>query len=141
MQVPKNWDLPEEIKHRFGLKGAGHQRTMLAQGHLLLILHQLPLQKSDRPSSNSAPLGRRQPLFFWRSPEGRWRSDQGSPDIQGLQQHIRRYESASDEFTQRLQKAQWADDYYRLLQDIAPVELAAKNLHSTLQAAREGVGL
>ncbi len=139
VQVPQNWDLPEEIKRRFGLKGAGHQRAMVAQGHLLLILHVLPLQKGDRRSSLSDSLGRRQPIFFWRSSEGSWRSTPGTSGIQGLQQHLKRYETASEEFTQRLREAAWADDYFQLLQNIAPVELAAKNLHSALQSAREGV--
>jgi len=47
MKVPTNWGLPEEIKRRFGLKGAGHQRAMIAEGHLLLILHELPLEKRE----------------------------------------------------------------------------------------------
>ncbi|MCM1983033.1 CorA family divalent cation transporter [Lyngbya confervoides] len=139
MLVPKTWDLPEEIRRRFGLKGAGHQRAMAAEGHLLLILHCLPLTQGRGSSQSSDPLGRRQPVFFWRSPQGRWRSDHRISGIQGLQQHVKSYETASEALAKRLHRAQWADDYFQLLQDIAPVELAAKNLHATLQAAREAV--
>ncbi len=42
MNLPSSWQLPEEIRQRFGLKSAGKQRAMLADGHLLLVLHRAP---------------------------------------------------------------------------------------------------
>lgn len=139
MQVPNNWDLPDEIRRRFGLKGAGHQRAMVAEGHLLLILHVLPLEKREGHKAEKKKLGSRQAIFFWRSRDGQWRCDQNSSGLRSLQQHLKSYAMASDSLSQRLGDAQWADDYFQLLQRIAPVELAAKNLHTTLQSAREGI--
>lgn len=54
MQLPANWQLPDEINRRFGQRGAGKQRAMLAEQHLLLVLHKLP-----QPGSRQ-----RQGIFF-----------------------------------------------------------------------------
>jgi hypothetical protein len=42
MKLPQTWNLPVEIKQRFGQKRSGKQRAMLADGHLLLVLHKAP---------------------------------------------------------------------------------------------------
>lgn len=60
MQLPANWQLPDEIKRRFGQKGAGKQRAMLADDHLLLVLHKLP-----QPGSRL-----RQGISFGATPKG-----------------------------------------------------------------------
>ena len=63
MNLPM-WDLPDEIKRRFGQRGAGRQRAMVADGHLLLVLHKAP-QRGERE---------RKAVFFWRKPDGEWKS-------------------------------------------------------------------
>lgn len=139
MQFPRNWGLPDEIQRRFGVKGAGHQRAMLADGHLLLVLHEVPLEKREHHQPRSHQLGHRKPILFWRSPDGSWQCDRNASGLRSLQQHLKSFGLASDSLSERLVAAQWADDYFQLLQDITPVELAAKNLHTALQSAREGI--
>ena len=39
--LPYDWDVPEVFRKRLG-EGAGRQRCMTADGHLLLVLHQPP---------------------------------------------------------------------------------------------------
>ena len=33
MKLPILWELPDDIKERFGERGAGKQRAMVADGH------------------------------------------------------------------------------------------------------------
>ena len=126
--LPSNWKVPQVFRDRLGNK-VGRQRVMLADGHLLLVLH-APPAPDDR---------HRQGRFFWRSPEGTWQSSSLGDGIQALDKHLQQYlqdlhtlESAED-------RAQTADDYFPILQAIAPLHRSAGNMHNTLQEARESV--
>ena len=44
--LPATWEVPAEFRSRLGEK-AGRQRAMMAEGHLLLVLHAPP--KKDEP--------------------------------------------------------------------------------------------
>ena len=44
--IPHNWDVPQVFRDRLGTH-AGRQRTMHANGHLLIILHDVP--KAEDP--------------------------------------------------------------------------------------------
>jgi len=128
MSLPASWTLPETIQKRFG-KNPGKQRAMLADEHLLLILHQVPGEERDRRAA-----------FFWRQPDGAWRSStSSSAGLKPLVRHVQAYSDTGDALEQRYDQAQCAEDYFVLLEQLAPVRLAAQNLHATLQAAREGV--
>lgn len=129
MQLPTNWQLPDEIKQRFGQKGAGKQRAMLAQGHLLLVLHKLP-QPGNR---------QRQGIFFWRHPQGLWQCSDGGEGLPKLKKHLKDYSKVEQRLSQDYEQAEGAEDYFQLLEKLAPVCRAAKNMMDTLQAARENV--
>lgn len=129
MQLPANWQLPDEIKRRFGQKGAGKQRAMLADGHLLLVLHKLP-----QPGSRQ-----RQGIFFWRHPQGIWKCSEGGEGLPRLKKHLKGYSKAEQQLCQEYGQAALAEDYFQILETLAPICRAAKNMMDTLQAAREGV--
>lgn len=129
MQLPANWQLPDEIKRRFGQKGAGKQRAMLAEDHLLLVLHKLP-----QPGSRQ-----RQGIFFWRAPHGTWKCSEGGEGLPRLQKHLKDYSKAEQQLSQEYSQAALAEDYFQILENLAPLCRAAKNLMDTLQAAREDV--
>ncbi|MEB3358033.1 MAG: hypothetical protein VKK04_15000 [Synechococcales bacterium] len=59
MKLPPSWNLPDQIRNRFGQKSSGKQRAMLAEGHLLLVLHQVP-SPGDRTRTG---------IFYWRKPD------------------------------------------------------------------------
>ena len=128
-RLPSNWDLPEAIKIRFGQKHSGKQRAMVADGHLLLVLHKLPTHEMDE----------RDAAFFWRKPNGEWESTERGKGLFTLRQHVEAFDQAEERFRKQFQRASDAEDYFQLLRDIAPVSHAAKNLHGTLQAAREAI--
>lgn len=129
MKLPPAWQLPPEIKNRFGQKSSGKQRAMIAQGHLLLVLHKVP-QPGD---------AQRIGTFFWRKPDGSWEHSGGGVGIQPLMKHLREYEQVENQLSRRYEEADSADDYFELLESMSPVRHSARNLHSTLQSAREGI--
>jgi Mg2+ and Co2+ transporter CorA len=129
MRLPYSWDLPESITKRFGQRSIGKQRAMIAEGHLLLVLHKVP-----QPGVKN-----RQGVFFWRKPDGQWQNSVGGSGIQSLLQHLQSYSQAEEQFTKEYEQAQTVEDYFRILEGIAPLLIATKNLHSTLQDGREGI--
>ncbi|MEO0533670.1 MAG: CorA family divalent cation transporter [Cyanobacteria bacterium P01_A01_bin.123] len=129
MRLPADWRLPETIQNRFGQKGAGKQRAMLADGHLLLVLHRVP-QTHDL---------NRDAVFFWRKPDGSWLHSGDKYGIQPLVRHLKQYGEAEENLVQAYDQSSSAEDYFRLLEAIAPLRLATQNLQSTLQTAREAV--
>lgn len=129
MKLPGSWTLPEEIKNRLGQKSAGKQRAMVAEGHLLLVLHQAPKHNEKQ----------RQAIFFWRDPQGKWQSSHGKIGLQPLIKHLQTYDEEVNQLTAQYEQAQQAEDYFQLLENLAPLRLAAQNLHFALQSAREEI--
>ncbi|MGB0560296.1 MAG: CorA family divalent cation transporter [Spirulinaceae cyanobacterium] len=129
MKLPPSWALPAAIKSRLGQRSAGKQRAMVAEEHLLLILHKAPI-----PGQRD-----RIPAFFWREPSGRWHSAGSKYGLQPLHQHLQAYTQAEAELSQQYEQAHCAEDYFALLEAMTPLRLATQNLHRALQAAREGI--
>ena len=129
--LPKNWDLPEDIRKRFG-KGLGRQRAMSAEGHLVLILHDLPTSESSE----------RQSAAYWRAPDGRWstsRRGTGRPALTALKNHVEEYWTRVLELEARYEAATTSTDFFDVLEEVVPLTRAAKNMLAALQGAREAV--
>lgn len=126
--VPEFWNVPEQIRERFG-ETAGRQRAMFADGHLLLVLH-------APPSANERERSAR---LFWRDPEGVWLSNQNGSGAGALRRHLSDYTDLAAGLENILHGADCADDYFQALSEVTPLHRAARNLHSTLQQAREMV--
>lgn len=129
MKLPAAWKLPDSIQNRLGQKSFGKQRAMIADGHLLLLLHQAPQPRQPE----------RIGVFIWRRPDGSWEHSNGHVGFQVLVKHLGTYESAEDKLRQEYDQAEAAEDYFHVLEAIAPLRLAAQNLYATLQSAREGI--
>jgi Mg2+ and Co2+ transporter CorA len=134
--LPPSWNIPETIKKRLGQKSSGKQRAMEADGHLLLIIHKIP-HKNQKT---------RQGVFYWRKPTGEWLcseqkntllNQQKTGGLKQLINQLMEYSEIEKEFTQQYQNAQDAEDYLKILQNITPIHRILKNLHNTLQSARE----
>ena len=123
--LPAGWNVPERFKERLGTI-AGKQRAMAAEGHLLLILNELPDPESHQ----------RSPRLFWRAPDGNWKSSTGGTgsrayrSLANVRGEDRPARSAEED-------ARRAADYFELLQQIVPLHRTTRNLHITLQQARE----
>lgn len=127
--VPATWKLPPEIKSRFGTE-AGRQRLMAHEGHIVLILHRLPEADSHD----------REPVLFWRQPNGKWESNEKGQGLAALKRHVESYEAAAEALDLKLDTTRDADGLFRILSAAAPMARAAKNLHQVLQSLREATG-
>lgn len=128
MQLPPGWDLPEPIKARLGER-AGRQRAMVAEGHLLLVLHKVP----------RAGESEREGVFFWREPDGTWKFSGGGSGLGRMQTHLEEYENAVEKLEAEYDQADDATEYFRIIEAAVPLHRAAKNLHGALQTARESL--
>lgn len=126
--LPASWKAPERFHQRLG-SIAGKQRAMEAEGHLLLVLHETP----DRDSSE------RRSRLFWRSPDGSWKSTAGGTGARAVEEHVQQFIARIDELEAREERAGKAADYFELLQEIVPLHRTTRDLHATLQQAREAI--
>lgn len=124
--VPKLWNLPDAIRNRLG-REAGPQRAMLEEGHLLIVLHQLP-----EPNELT-----RRAALFWRQPNGEWRSGLGGAPLAVLQAQFDAYHERLAKLEAAENKASSASDYHSVLEQLSPVVRSARGLHRALQQARE----
>lgn len=124
--VPHNWELPESMRQSIA-EVPGTQRAIEAEGHLILILHKLPIA-----GSSQRELG-----MFWRSSDGTWKSNELGGGIQALQRHVNEYGNRALELEDMENKAVAADDFFYVRNEIAPVHRAAKNMFAAISRAYE----
>ena len=126
--LPATWQVPDEFRSRLGSK-VGRQRAMLAEGHLLLVLHKPPRPDEDE----------RQGRYIWRQPSGEWACSDLGGGAAVVAKHVSEYATAVEKCEQQEEGAATSDDYFLLLEELAPLHRAARNLHSVLQDARKMV--
>lgn len=127
--LPSAWNLPQAIKIRVGAT-VGRQRAMIADGHLLLLMHAVP-------SGNDHD--HRQGVLVWRMPGGTWKgTERGSgPDL--VHSLLDSYDAAVNALELQVEQADNVHDWFEVIQRIGPLHRAARNLHATLQSARTGL--
>lgn len=126
--LPKTWSMPDAIRSRLG-REPGPQRAMLEEGHLLIILHELPQPDESK----------RRAALFWRKPEGEWFSNQQGNGLTSLNAYLAGYEQRLEELEQEEEVALSASDYHQVLEHLAPVLRATRGIHRALQQARDMV--
>lgn len=126
--LPASWDVPQVFRERLG-EQVGRQRTMVAEGHLLAILHEPP-EVGDRT---------RKGRIFWRKPDGTWSSDKLGEGSQSLRKHLTEYAGRLDEIESAVSHAGLAQEFFGVLRRLGPLRRAIDNLSATLQQAREAV--
>jgi hypothetical protein len=124
--LPAAWQVPQEFRNRIGNQ-AGRQRAMVADNHLLLVLHRPP--KPDEVG--------REGRFFWRQPDGMWSSSSHGAGIGALAKHIDEYSDLIQKYDQIEEEAVSAPDYFSVINDISPLLRAVRHLHQVLQEARK----
>ena len=124
--LPKMWEVPAGFRKRLGNR-VGRQRVMLEDGHLLLVMHAPPA------AGDTERLGR----FFWRRPDGVWSSTERGAGFQSLLQHVEDYSARVSEIDEQEDLAASADDYFDVLNQLAPVQRAARNMYDVLSEARK----
>lgn len=123
--LPLDWDFPKQFRGRLGTS-VGHQRALLADGHLLLVMH-------APPTPDDTERGGR---YFWRDIDGVWKSNDHGDGIQAITLHLAEYADRIAAIDQQEEQATTADDYFQVLDRLAPVYRAARHAHEVLQEAR-----
>lgn len=132
--IPENWSVPPRIRQRLGSQ-AGRQRAMVEDGHLLLILHDIP--KPGDPERTAR--------IFWRSSGGDWKAAGGQGSgLAALKRHLEGFAAAIGELDEKVDKthrnlSHGADELYEVLRAITPINRTVRHLHKAMQDAREGV--
>src|SRR5436190_817368 len=126
--LPTDWSIPVKLRDRLG-STAGRQRLLLEDGHLLLVLHAAP---------GADEIGRRG-RFFWRDINGNWRAAPDTDRVTTLREHLAEYEREIEQLEHAEDGATQARDYFELLDRLAPLARATRNLYGVLQQARETV--
>ena len=71
MHFPQDWNIPNAIRLRLGANTTGRQRALVADGYLMLVLHEVPRHGQRE----------RRGAYFFRSPDGQWSSSRESSGI------------------------------------------------------------
>lgn len=126
--LPHNWTVPDKFRARLGTQ-AGKQRVMVHEGHLLVILHAVP----------EAGELTRKAAFFWRPPDGAWKSSGASAKggVVAIRAHLDQFTAVLGALEERVESAARAADYFSVLQTVAPILRTARGLHKTMQEARD----
>lgn len=125
--IPHNWEVPQIFRGRLGTH-AGRQRVMSADGHLLIILHEVP--KPDAPERTAR--------LYWRKPDGSWKATgSGATNIAALRAHVDEFQAAVDKLEARAEKATRASEWFELMHETAPLLRTVRGMAATLQEARE----
>ncbi len=124
--IPSRWQVPAAFEQRLGEK-AGRQRLMKADGHLLLILHKIPVPGAEE----------RDARIFWRNPQGEWQSSEGGAGIADFKSHISEYDKTADRLDVQLRKERTAENYFAVLNELTPLARSAKHLAAVMQEARD----
>ena len=127
--IPKTWELPEGIRKRLG-ESIGKQRLMSEEGHLLLLLHQLPRVEDDE---------KRNPMVVWRNPAGEWKSAPAAGGLAGLQAHLDGYGAAVHQLDDAVESAKNARHYFEAMRVIHPLQRSTRHLHEVIQATRQAL--
>ena len=106
--LPLTWNVPELFRQRLGTT-VGKQRTMAADGHLLLVVH-LPPAVDERS---------RRGRLLWRDPAGNWRGSDTGSGIVAVRKHLEQYSELLDTYDKAEEVAVKADDYLPILEGIA----------------------
>lgn len=126
--IPATWQLPEEFRQRLG-STAGRQRLMQAGGHLLLVLHEVPLPDAVT----------RRGVLLWRDTAGRWQGSNSSAGTSSLDHHLQSYALRLEQLDQLENAAQHAEEYSRLLEGLAPILRSLRNQVEVLEEARDAI--
>jgi hypothetical protein len=128
--LPSVWEVPEVFRQRLGAT-VGRQRTMAHEGHVLMVLHEVP----------EPGVPERKGVLFWRDPKGEWKSSERGTGKAALRELLQRYAKRVDDLEAAYAAASTATTLFPVLRAITPIVRSSKHLHETLQAAREQLKL
>ncbi len=127
--IPKTWDLPVAIRKRLG-DTVGRQRLMNEDGHMLLLLHQVPKAEDDEV---------RTAVVFWRNPAGEWKSAPVSGGLGGLETHLTSYRTAVHQLDEEVESAKSPRQFFEIMRRMHPLQRSTRNMLDAIQATRQAL--
>ena len=127
--IPKTWDLPVAIRKRLG-DSVGRQRLMDEDGHMLLLLHQVPRVEDDEL---------RTAMVFWKNPAGEWKSSPVAGGLAGLETHLASYRTAIHQLDEAVESAKTPRQYFEVMRRMHPLQRSTRNMLDAIQAARQAL--
>lgn len=106
----------------------GRQRLMDEEGHLLLILHQVPQASDDEV---------RTAVLFWRQPDGTWKSTPQPGGLSALEEHLKAYREKIHALDHAVESATNPTNYFEVMQEVQPILRSTRHLLNVLQGARQ----
>ncbi len=100
---------------------------MAHEGHLLLILHEVP----------EPGVPERQGVVFWRAPSGKWSTNVRGNGLTELRALVTRYIDRVDALESAFAAANSVERLFPVLRAATPIERSCRLMHGVLQAARE----
>ena len=123
MKIPPGWDIPNAIRFQLGDR-SGRQREIAEDGHLVLVLHRVPDSRADREA-----------VYFWRTPDGEWRTSERGQPRPALSRLIAEYEQKVLTLEEQYTAGSSASSSFAVLEKLGPLNRAARNLHEALARA------
>jgi len=127
MKIPPGWDIPNAMRFQLGDR-SGRQREIAEDGHLVLVLHQVP---DSRAKPHAA--------YFWRSPSGEWQTSERGQPRRVLAAMIEDYERAVERLEQEYSSTSSASDSFAVLEKLGPLNRAVRHFHDALERAHAAV--
>ena len=129
LYIPPDWELPPTIRRRLG-HSVGKQRLMDEDGHMLLLLHQVPRAEDDEV---------RTAMVAWRDPAGAWKSAPAIGGIAGLEAHISSYRKAIHLLDDQVETAKTAREFFDVMRHMHPLQRATRSMLGVMQEMREAL--
>ncbi|BCX48435.1 hypothetical protein HAHE_23430 [Haloferula helveola] len=98
------------------------------EGHLLLILHEVPKPEDEEV---------RRPFLLWGQPDGTWKSSPSGGGLAGLTEHLASYERAIHDLDDDVEAAASPRECFEMMKRAQPLLRATRNLLTVLEAARK----
>lgn len=125
-RIPAGWELPEELIEKLS-HGLGRQRAESAEGHLVLVLHEVPVPG----------IPERTAVRFWRKPDGAWLAEDHTEGLASLAKLLQEYAKRIDELEAAVPTITSAKACFTLLRTAVPLARATRNIHLVFDSARQ----
>ncbi len=122
LRLPDHFIVEEALLEQLGAR-PGHQRCVVGQEELLLIVHEVPL----------AGIPERSALFFWKGRDQEWQSATG-PGLDELSKLFLRYTTIIDEHEQMLELTDSSEKVFGILRHAGPLARSLRNLVGALES-------
>ncbi len=121
VKLPDRYEIETELREQLSGR-PGHQRCVIGDGELLLVLHEVPQPK----------IPEREAIFFWKRRDGQWLqpSGDGLADLSAL---LDRYAKAIDIHEEVIDEADTASEIFAILRHSGPLSRSTRNLVQALE--------